>query len=344
MLKRTAYGAIAILAILTLFSVDAAIARWAGGSTDESASPPAGAVLSDSVANLLRHGSVVPLGLAVLIVMASAEFMRLLEAKGANPNRLFAQVMLLAIFLSPWLSAGGWLGDDVAAVEGLYWPLVLIAMTPIGAGALHLFRGQTDGSLRDIGATCLAVLYIGFLSSFALQLRSGADSPAEQGVWLLLITLLVTKASDIGAYFAGSLWGRRRLAPRISPKKSVEGAIGGIVGSSIVAVGLALAAPAARGLWPQTSFALVVHEIAGIFGAPAPGGLPVLARAFLFGAALSISGQIGDLFESCFKRDAGIKDSGSVLPQFGGILDLIDSPVFAVPVAWFMLTRVWHVI
>ena len=76
----------------------------------------------------------------------------------------------------------------------------------------------------------------------------------------------------------------------------------------------------------------------------APEGMPPLWRAAIFGLAMSAAGQFGDLVESCFKRDAGIKDSGKVMPHYGGILDMIDSPVLAMPVAWFLLTVVWNVV
>jgi CDP-diglyceride synthetase len=88
----------------------------------------------------------------------------------------------------------------------------------------------------------------------------------------------------------------------------------------------------------------MLSEMTRAFGDAFTGTGPVSAgKAFLFGVLLSGTAQIGDLFESCVKRDAHIKDSGSVLPHYGGILDLVDSPLFALPVAWFLLTRVWNI-
>jgi phosphatidate cytidylyltransferase len=86
-----------------------------------------------------------------------------------------------------------------------------------------------------MAATLLMVFYVGFLGSFGLQLRCGRDIPGQEGAWLLLITLLVTKASDIGAYFVGTTMGRHKLIPGISPAKSIEGAVGGLMASALVA-------------------------------------------------------------------------------------------------------------
>ena len=90
---------------------------------------------------------------------------------------------------------------------------------------------------------------------------------------------------------------------------------------------------------------MFIGDMTGSFASVSPDSIfcPIL-RAVLFGVAMSVAGQVGDLFESCCKRDAGSKDSGRIMPQFGGILDLVDSPVFAMPVAWFLLTAVWHVV
>jgi phosphatidate cytidylyltransferase len=162
---------------------------------------------------------------------------------------------------------------------------------------------------------------------------------------LLLVVILVTKSSDIGAYFVGSAMGRHKLIPRVSPGKSIEGVFGGLLGSAAAAVVLASAdrLPACFG-WTPGRYAWMLDEVALSFGAALNSdGTTPIRGAFQFGIILSISAQIGDLFESCFKRDACIKDSGVVLPHYGGILDLVDSPVFAMPVAWFLFTRFWYI-
>ena len=109
----------------------------------------------------------------------------------------------------------------------------------VGSGVAHLTRGVSKGSIADIGATWFIVLYLGLFPSFVLQLRSTCDLPGEPAAGLVLFLLLVTKASDIGAYLVGSTLGRHKLLPAVSPSKSVEGAIGGLVysaGTSVVLV------------------------------------------------------------------------------------------------------------
>lgn len=312
--QRVAYGALAIAVLVLLFMVDVLIAQESHK-------------LDGALGDLLRRGSVLPLAFLVLASLGAFELGRLLRAKGTEPNMIFAHAAITALLLSPWLSAAGWLGASPAAVEGLYWQLAILAAAMIGAGILAVPRRDPAGALRDFGATLIPILYLGLLASFGLQLRCGRDVPGDDGAWLLLIVLLVTKASDIGAYFVGSAIGRHRLAPRISPGKSIEGALGGLLASGLAGV----------------LFAVV--EVAQSFSEQrVPDGLSPIWRAFFFGLALSASGQLGDLLESCFKRDAGIKDSGNVIPRFGGILDLIDSPVLALPVAWFLLTAVFNVV
>jgi phosphatidate cytidylyltransferase len=314
MVQRLAYGALAIAVLVLLFMVDVLIAQ----ESDK---------LDGLLGDLLRHGSVLPLVFLGLASLGAFELGRLLRAKGTEPNMIFAHVAIAALLLSPWLSAAGWLGASPAAIEGLYWQVAILAAAMIGAGILAVRRRDPAGALRDLGATLVPILYLGFLASFGLQLRCGRDVPGDEGAWLLLIILLVTKATDIGAYFVGSAIGRHKLAPRVSPKKSIEGALGGLLASGLTAVLFAMAG-AAQSFSEQR----------------VPEGLSPVWRAFFFGLALSATGQLGDLLESCFKRDAGIKDSGNVIPRFGGILDLIDSPVLALPVAWFLLTAVFNVV
>jgi phosphatidate cytidylyltransferase len=128
------------------------------------------------------------------------------------------------------------------------------------------------------------------------------------GRMLILYLIIVTKSGDIGAYIIGTLWGRHQLIPRISPKKSIEGTVASVIISFSAAV-------LCKGLLPAVS----------------------LANIFAIGALLSIIGQIGDLSESLIKRDCGVKDSGSVFPGLGGMLDMIDSLIFTAPILYFYL-------
>lgn len=312
--QRIAYGTLAIVLLVLLFGLDIGIARWAIGQ-------------EGAVGALLRRGSLLPLFFLVMLLGGASELVRLLRVRAVRPHAVYAHFMIAVLVLTPWLSAAGWLSAENGEARGLYWQAIWITVAVVGAGILVVIRRDPEGTLRDIGATLLVILHLGYLGSFGLLLRCGSGMPAQQGAWLLLAAVLVTKASDIGAFFVGSALGRHQLIPAVSPGKSIEGVIGGLAGSALAAVLItSVSLPESFG---------IEHALREI--------LPV-QRAVFFGLSLSVAGQLGDLVESCFKRDARIKDSGEVIPCFGGILDLIDSPVLAMPVAWFLLTMVWNVV
>ena len=344
MIQRVAYGTLAITTLVLLFVLDAEIAKWAGGQ-ECGLRLRLGPGPDGWFGDLLHHGSVVPLLLLAVSLRGAVELRRMAAAKAIRIHSTFAFVMVSLIVATPWLCASGIFGDGIAAQEGLYWPLVWLAVTVAGAGSLQVLRGDPTDAFRDTGTTIMLVVYVGFLTSFGVMLRSGIDTPHQEGVWLLLITVLVTKASDIGAYFVGSAIGRHKLSPGISPGKSVEGAIGGLLASAMTAVAFASAVSVLKTLHAPEGAVLFADELTRSFRMQAAAGdsSPII-RAVIFGVAMSVAGQLGDLFESCLKRDAGSKDSGRIMPQYGGILDLIDSPVFSMPVAWFLLTAVWHVV
>lgn len=196
-------------------------------------------------------------------------------------------------------------------------PVLLLTGGTLGAGLLVLLRRTTAGALSSLAATVLAMLYVGLLGSYAVRLRCAW--PGASGAAAVIFFILTVKSSDIGAYFVGKFFGRRKLAPLLSPGKTVEGTMGGVV----VAVGVAIAALAA---WSGLRAWL----------GPAPLNRP---QAIVFAIVMAVGGQFGDLVESAWKRDVGLKDSGRVVPGFGGLLDIMDSPLLTAPVAWWMLTR-----
>ncbi len=330
--QRLVYGTLAIFVLLMVVTLDVVVAEWAEA-------------LDGALGDLLQRGSILPICILVIMLFAAAELGRLLRAKGARPLMLFAHLMIAALVLTPWLSAAVWLGSGPAQVEGLHWQVVWLAVAVIGTGILLIVRGNPEGTLRDTGATLTLIFYLGFLSSFGVQLRCGRDIPAQDGAWLLLIAVLTTKSSDIAAYFAGSAFGRHKLAPSISPAKTVEGAFGGLLGAALIAALFASASSLASAIGLGGPAGTLVDEITRSFSITRhPSAFSPVWRGVLFGLLLSAVGQIGDLLESCFKRGADTKDSGKIIPRFGGILDLIDSPVMAMPVAWFLLSVVWHAI
>jgi len=169
----------------------------------------------------------------------------------------------------------------------------------------HLFArlvvaGEVEGALRRLGASVLGYVWI------AVGLSAFLDVLERFGVGVTLAAICVAKANDIGGLLAGRLLGQRPLAPRVSPKKTWEGAAGGLLLSVLVAGAAAL-----------------------LLDAPALGGI----RFLPFGIAVSLGAMAGDLGESLLKRDAGVKDSASWIPGFGGVLDMTDSLTVAGPVA-----------
>jgi phosphatidate cytidylyltransferase len=183
--------------------------------------------------------------------------------------------------------------------------------------------GAHGKHLTQLAASAFSVLYVGGLLGFLIQLRLlpvGGDV-SRGGMVAMLSMILVVKATDIGAFTAGHLWGRHKLAPKLSPGKTWEGVIGG----------LALAV-----LWAWLS----LGPIAGRMGIESKlTGTSWIVATIGYGLVVGVAGIFGDLAESLLKRDAGVKDSSSWLPGFGGVLDLLDSLLVAAPVAyWFWVS------
>jgi phosphatidate cytidylyltransferase len=195
----------------------------------------------------------------------------------------------------------------------------------------HSFRHQrTEGAAAAAGAVVLALLYLGVLPGFFLLIRRWHSA------WIILALILATKSCDIGAYFVGTFFGRHKLIPWLSPRKTWEGLLGGVLASILATVALGM-----LGNHLQASLGDGVHLIGSWsktgnqrFFTPAHYPLPLLLAT---GLVIGLVGQFGDLTASLFKRDAGIKDSGSSIPGFGGLLDVIDSPLIVAPVAYWLL-------
>ncbi|MCP4245696.1 MAG: phosphatidate cytidylyltransferase [bacterium] len=325
MQQRVYYGLLAIVALASVTLLDGVLAvAW----------PP-----DWPLGALVARGTFIPLLFAGLVLAAGFEMLRLMAAVGLRPHKLLALVMTVLLLVSPWLCAAGVLGNSPSDVEGVRWQLVWLVVLLVGSGVAYVARGVSEGSIADIGATWFMVLYLGLFPSFVVQLRSTCDLPGEPAAGLVLFFLLVSKASDVGGYLVGSTLGRHKLMPAVSPKKSIEGAIGGIAASCLVAVVM-------HGVYYYLSsfIGAVTPLMKGVDGMTAAYRDMELWQVIVFGALMSVSGQLGDLFESGLKRAARQKDSAQVLPGFGGVLDLIDSPIVAGPVAWLLLTVWWNVV
>lgn len=181
------------------------------------------------------------------------------------------------------------------------WTIATMAV-PI---AMLIANGSFEHRLKDTALIAFGVLYVGFTLSTVASTRL-----LPGGERFVLFLALVTWAADTGAYYAGTLWGKHLLAPSISPKKTIEG-VGGGAGLALVTACVA-----------HASF---VPELS-------------LQDAVILGLLLTIAGLLGDLWESAIKRRAGVKDSGSILPGHGGMLDRLDSLLFTAPAFYYYVT------
>ena len=187
--------------------------------------------------------------------------------------------------------------------------VLALALSGASAWAAATFDSNTFGGLRarSLGPATM---------SGRIAAVDAVGITEQAGIFFVLFCLVTVVWSDAGAYFAGHAWGKRKLAPRISPGKTVEGAIGGVVGGTVAGL---LTKGIFDVFWPELSQALA-------WGPAVVMGLVVASVAI-----------VGDLAESLMKRDAQTKDAGSLLPGMGGILDRIDSPLLGVPVMYYML-------
>jgi phosphatidate cytidylyltransferase len=201
------------------------------------------------------------------------------------------------------LVSTSWWGARLMHVPvSIYLPMATV-LTLAGMMLWQQMRLGVNGVLANCGVSCFALLYLGLLGAFILAIR------VDGGPLAFLTFVFVIKSSDIGAYTFGKLFGRHKLAPRVSPGKTWEGLGGAMVFAAVVSLAFAM-----------------ISGIMGVWIAP------------VFGVVMAVVGQLSDLSESMLKRDAQQKDSSNRVPGFGGILDVIDSPLFAAPCAYLFLT------
>lgn len=159
-------------------------------------------------------------------------------------------------------------------------------------------------SLNDSAYSILGFLYITYLLSYAVLFKNGSMGP-----WFLLLICLIVWSNDIFAYYTGRLIGKTKMSPRVSPNKTIEGLAGGLVGGIVVV------------------FVFNHFKDVGFSN----------AELLVFALMVGVAGVFGDLFESLLKRAGDVKDSGTIIPGHGGVLDRIDSLIFAIPVGWYGL-------
>jgi phosphatidate cytidylyltransferase len=267
---------------------------------------------------------------ATIIILALREYLGIVEAAGIKPfhrqTYLMSVIPILFLFYTMWKTSA-------APATRRYWPYqpegfllefwwVLIALAPLLLGVLLVFRKELHGGLASVGASIFGAIYIGLSMTLLVSLRADFFKCI-----LIVFVLFSVWAGDIAAYYVGKNIGKHKLAPVVSPNKSWEGAIASVVASVATAVLVlhfrqrlgTLFSPAGNSWSYFGYYNTVIGEIS-------------LLPTVVLGVFTNVAAQFGDLFESALKRGAGVKDSGTLLPGHGGLLDRIDALLFAIPV------------
>lgn len=236
--------------------------------------------------------------LMIIIALCCREYVKVLNHKGFYPSLpiiLFSAIVFITLTFFHRF-------DMVPS---------MLTLTIMASFLVVLFRGRQP-YIVNVATTTLGALYCGWLPCHLLLIRqiglnriSAFQFAPSQGLFLLLFVFLAVAMTDIGAYYFGTKFGKTKLAEVISPKKTVEGAVGGALCAIIV-----------------SSLAVFYAHIS-------------LCQAIIGGLIITLSAQLGDLSESLIKRDAGVKDSSDILPGHGGMLDRFDGYIFAIPVAYY---------
>ena len=274
---------------------------------------------------VLAGGAALAALLAVVAALAAWELFRIANASGLRP---LSDVGVLIAGVIPLVVHAHFLGLYAGEAPLSATALAVLAMLAL-LGAAVWARGVAGKPLGAVAVTAFGAFFVGGTLSYAYALRYsdytfgdvalrivGHDVNVPTGALVLMLPLLLTWASDIGAYAVGRSIGRHKLIPSVSPGKSVEGAVGGLATSIVVA-------------WLYIAFLLHPATSLGLKGG--------VLGAMLFGAIISAVAQLGDLTESLLKREAGVKDSSALLPGHGGVLDRVDSLLFVLPVAYVLL-------
>ncbi|MDH4046056.1 MAG: phosphatidate cytidylyltransferase [Gemmatimonadota bacterium] len=238
--------------------------------------------------------------LAALAVLGTLELFRMAAARGGHPFPLLGAGVAGLMPVAVHTALGGDLTPRMVAFAGVAW--VIVVMT-----AAVLRRAPEARPLEAVTTTLVAPVYTGLMPSFVLLYRHGTTAEPWAATWLVFLPLVSVWICDSAAMTVGGIVGGPKFAPVVSPNKTWSGTIAGSLAGAVVAP---------------------------LFGALllAPHGVAIgIGRLALFGLVVASVGQVGDLAESLFKREAGVKDSGSVFPGHGGVLDRLDSLYWALP-------------
>jgi phosphatidate cytidylyltransferase len=264
---------------------------------------------------------------ALVALLTTDELLKLSEGYGIHPFRWPTFIVIALFFVFVAVNPGG--DNPLLSTAGfIYASVFLAALLPFVFSTIGMRRLDLRTAFPAAMVSVFAFGYVALPLGLLVQVRE-----QWRGAFLILYLLLIVWAGDIFAYFVGKSLGRHLMSPRVSPKKTWEGAFASIAASLIIG---ALLFNYAGHISTALLNDHLIDKKDGLFALHKPPLLPI----FLLSAVLNIAAQLGDLVESLIKRGAGVKDSGSLLPGHGGMLDRIDALLFAAPILW--LYAAWH--
>jgi len=271
------------------------------------------AVLVVMVANYLPSPACWLL-IVALGALAQYEFYTMMDGAGLPVFRVIGMLGGAAVISSTFWTIGP---EDQQLAAGYRWENLVLMLTALVVFVRQFPQKDNTQPVVTIACTLLGVWYVAFLINYFTRLAFAwhdgelLRSVSPTGRMMVLYLVGVVKISDVGAYFSGRFLGRHKLYPRLSPKKTWEGLIGGVLASLVVSL-------------------LFWHLTGGVLGKLTLD----LVDAVILGLVLPVAGVLGDLFESLLKRSSGMKDSGTLIPGMGGVLDVLDSLLFGAPVLY----------
>jgi len=285
--NRLTLGPVMLLSLVGILWLDWKIEKW---TQDIDAAGLQGGI----------RGAAFTVMLILIVPLATRELARLFAAEHVKPYRLISTLASSLILLHAFATQF----EPFAKIAASTLAFIII-FTMVAAAWQRVRIRESQQAIVGMAGTLLAVMYVGQLAWFMVALRVKDGEWFTGTIWHVVLLLLAVKFTDIGAFFVGRSFGKHKLIPWLSPGKTWEGLLGGLVFAGAIG-------------------ALCATQITGMGW----------ERGLLFGVIIGGVGQMGDLFESMMKRDAEVKDSGSAVPGFGGVLDIIDSPLLAAPVAY----------
>jgi phosphatidate cytidylyltransferase len=247
-----------------------------------------------------------------LAVTGLAEFYGLVEKRDLVCFKWWGLLGGLLLMIGTFLNLTGLIGTSNSPARVNDFETSFLILFVLGLCLRQLFSRSNTAGILAISTTLFGLMYVPWLLNFIQKINF---FPGVEGHYYLLYFLFITKISDSGAYVVGSLLGRHKMIPRISPGKTWEGFAGAVLVSILASV---------------LFYQLLRHKMAGM----------TYLHAFILGLVLGVAAVVGDLIESIFKREAGVKDSGRFFPGIGGILDLLDSLLFNAPIMYLYLRHV----